>query len=227
MTQLNYIPEGYDRIKVVNDLFSFFTTKFGSKANVVLYPRALSGDYDALALLMADYFNLEDEEIFIKYSEREKLEGFKSTLSDEALIQSLNTILDDMECLYSARVKTHFRLLQNYKIHKDTYKFNVDGLQQDFDRFMVCYNKPVTQFIKNDDVISISGHDAVCRDGAEIYEFKVGDIWRSRVRNKPKSKTDEFIDGLLKDKEKRAFVHRAQYASHPRLMVVGDKALNS
>jgi hypothetical protein len=115
--------------------------------------------------------------------------------------------------------------LQNYKIHNETYKFHVDGLQQDFDRFMVCYNKPVTQFVKNDDVISVSGHDAICRDDAEIYEFNVGDIWRSRVRNKPKNKADEFIDSLLKDKEKRAFVHRAQYATHPRLMVVGDKTL--
>ncbi len=226
MIQLNYIPEGYERIKVVDDLFSFFTTGFEPKANVVLYPRVIEGDFDTLALLMADHFHLEDEEIFIKYSERDKLEEFKSVLSDDSLIASMNTILDDMECLYSARVKTHFRLLQNYKIHKDTYKFHVDGLQQDFDRFMVCYNEPVTQFVKNDDVISVSGHDAVCREGAEIYEFRAGDLWKSRVRNKPKSKADEFIDGLLKDKEKRAFVHRAQYATHPRLMVVGDKSIS-
>lgn len=226
MTQLNYIPEGYDRIKVVDDLFSFFKADFAPKANVVLYPRRLAGDFDALAERMAAFFNLQDEEIFIKYSEREKLEEFKEKLSCDALNSTLEIILNDMECLYSARVKTHFRLLKNYKIHSDTYDFHIDGLEQDFDRFMICYNNPVTQFVKNEDVIKISGHDAVCREGAEVYSFQVGDMWKSRVRNKPKNKADDFIETvLLKEKEKRAFVHRAQYSEKPRLMVVGDKSV--
>ncbi|MGH1455704.1 MAG: hypothetical protein ACRBDI_02895 [Alphaproteobacteria bacterium] len=226
MTEHNYIPEGYERIKVVDDLFSFFTTDFAPKANVVLYPRGLSANFDELAEKMAKYFDLQDEEIFIKYSEREKLEEFKEKISDDGMFLALNVILDDMECLYSARVKTHFRLLRNYKIHKDTYTFHVDGLEQDFDRFMVCYNDPVTQFVKNEDVIKINGHDAICRDGAPIYQFKAGDIWKSRVRNKPKSKADDFLDGVLREKEKRAFVHRAQYSKKPRIMVVGDKSVN-
>lgn len=225
MIKHNYIPEGYDRIKVVNDLFSFFTENFEPKANVILYPRDLNYDFDALALKMAEYFELEDEEVFIKYSESEKLKVFGETISDEKLLSALKTILNDMECLYSAKIKTHFRLLKNYKIHKDTYKFHVDGLQQDFDRYMVCYNNPVTEFVKNDDVIKVMGHDAICKKDAQIYQFKAGDLWRSRVRNKPKNKADEFFDSILREKEKRAFVHRSQYSEKPRLLVVGDKSI--
>ncbi len=226
MTEHNYIPEGYERIKVVDDLFSFFTTNFAPNANVVLYPRALDADFNGLAEQMAAFFDLQDEEIFIKYSEREKLGDFRKGITDDGIRTALEIILNDMECLYSARVKTHFRLLQNYKIHKDTYTFHVDGLEQDFDRFMVCYNDPVTQFVKNEDVMKIKGHDAYCKEGAPIYQFKAGDMWKSRVRNKPKSKADEFLDGLFREKEKRAFVHRAQYSKNPRIMVVGDKGLN-
>ena len=223
---VNYIPEGYDRIKVVDDLFSFFTADFGSKANVVVFQRDIDGAFDALAEKMADYFELAEEEIFIKYSERDQLMAFGKTLNDEELECALNIILSDMECLYSAKIKTHMRLLTNYKIHNETYKFHVDGLEQDFDRFMTCYNNPVTEFVRNQDVLQIDGHDAVCRENAEIFQFKVGDMWKSRVRNKPKNKADMLVDRITREKENRSFVHRAQMSDKPRLIVVGDKRLN-
>jgi len=219
----NYIPECYDRIKVVGDLYAFLNEDFAPKANVVLYPRRLDLDFDALAYEMAYYFELGEQEIFLKYSEREQIEDFKETLVDEDLVDATNVILSDMDFLYSAGVKTHMRLLQTYTQHKATYGFHVDGLEQDFDRFMTCYNDPVTQFVKNDDVIKVSGHDAICRKGAEIYQFKVGDIWKARVRNKPQGKIDDLFGALFRKKENRAFVHRAQRSQNPRILVVGDK----
>jgi len=227
MTQLNYIPEGYDRIKVVDDLFSFFKTDFEPKANVVLYPRALNEDFDRLAVEMARFFELEEGELFIKYSEREKIEEFKSNLDDFELFEAVDMILADMECLYSARVKTHMRLVVNgYKKHSDVHHFHVDGLNQDFDRFMTCYNDPVTQFIRNNDVISVSGNDVDIKPEAPIYQFQTGDFWKARVRNKQKNSADSFLDKILRDKERRAFVHRALHSEHPRVMVVGDKQLS-
>ena len=226
MMPQNYIPEGYDRIKVVDDLFSFFTTDFGAKANVVVFQRDIAGAFDVLAEKMADHFDLGEEEIFIKYSERDQLETFGETLNDEVLESALNIIMADMECLYSAKIKTHMRLLTNYKIHNETYKFHVDGLEQDFDRFMTCYNNPVTEFVRNEDVLQVDGHDALCREGAPVYQFKVGDMWKSRVRNKPKNKADMLMDKITRVKENRAFVHRAQVSDKPRLVVVGDKRLN-
>lgn len=225
MTQMNYIPEGYDRIKVVGDMLSFLTTDFAPKANVVLYPRDIQGPYDRLAEKMAEHFDLGEVELFIKYSEKGQIIEFRETLDDEELIQATNVILDDMEFFYSSNVKTHMRLLTTYTEHKGTYDFHVDGLEQDFDRYMTCYNAPVTQFVRNEDVISVCGHDAKCRENAEIFQFKVGDIWKARVRNKVKNTADTFLEKLLRTKENRAFVHRAPRSSHPRLMVVGDRRL--
>ncbi len=225
MTQINYIPEGYDRIKVVGDLLSFLTTDFAPKANVVLYQREIKGPFDRLADKMAKYFDLGAAEIFIKYSEKDKIEEFQATLEDEELIHASNMILNDMEFFYSARIKTHMRLLTTYTEHKGTHDFHVDGLEQDFDRYMTCYNDPVTQFVKNEDVIRVSGHDAICKKDAQIFQFNVGDIWKARVRNKIKNTADTFLEKIRSVKENRAFVHRAQRSNRPRLMVVGDKRL--
>ena len=227
MTQLDYIPEGYDLIKVVDDLFSFFTTDFEPKANVVLYPRVLKGDFDKLAVEMSKYFELEEGELFIKYSEREKIEAFKETLDDFELFECIDIILADMECLYSARVKTHMRLVMNsYKEHCDVHNFHVDGLNQDFDRYMTCYNDPVTQFIRNNDVIMVSGNDVEIKPEAPVYQFQTGDFWKARVRNKQRNSADNFLEKVLREKERRAFVHRALRSQNPRVMVVGDKRLS-
>lgn len=226
MTQLDYIPEGYDLIKVVDDLFSFFTTDFEPKANAVLFPRQLSGDFDKLAVLMAEYFELDNTEIFIKYSERDKIEEFQRSLDDEDMSDLVDILLTDMECLYSARVKTHMRIVTTYKEHSDTHAFHVDGLDQDFDRFMTCYNSPVTQFVRNDDVLAVSGNDVTLKPDAPVYQFQCGDMWKARVRNKSKGTADKFLEKLFREKENRAFVHRAIPSDNPRLIVVGDKRLN-
>ncbi len=225
MTANNYIPHGYDRIKIVDDLYSFLKTDFAPISNVVLFQRKLKGDFDALAVKMAEFFCLKEEEIFIKYSERDRIEEFQETLIDPALVNCVDIILKDMEFFYSARVKIHMRLLTGYIRDTRTHDFHVDGLDQDFDRYMTCYNNPVTQFIRNDDVIDVSGHDVTYRDDAKIYQFHAGDIWKSRVRNKPKSRADMVFEKIMRVKEKRAFVHRAQLSKTPRLMVVGDMRL--
>lgn len=225
MTLHTYIPEGYERIKVVDDAYAFLTTDFAPHANVVLYPRTLRHDYHALAEQMARYFDLGEEELFIKYSERHSLEEFRGTLECAEMRAALDHILWDMEFLHTAEIRTHLRLLTRYKIHADTYKFHVDGLEQDFDRYMSCYTPPVTQFIRNEDVIKVSGHDAIYREGAPVYQFGVGDIWKSRVRNKPRGLCASALDDILKRKERRAFVHRAQISEKPRLILVGDRRL--
>ncbi len=203
-------------------MLSFLTTDFEPKANVVLFQRDISGDFDRLAALMAVHYGLEEEEIFIKYSERDEILAFRETLDDD-LKPCVDLILNDMEFFYSSGIKTHMRLLTNYKIHQGTYEFHVDGLMQDFDRYMTCYTEPVTQFIRNEDVVQVNGHDVICKPDAEIFGFCVGDIWKSRVRNKAKNSADTFLEKMLRVKEGRAFVHRAQKSDKPRLMVVGDK----
>ncbi len=227
MTQLDYIPEGYEQIKVVDNLFSFFKTDFEPKANIVLYPRRLTGNFDRLAVEMANFFDLKEGKLFIKYSECSKIQYFQKQVKDKDIYKAVDIILSDMECLYFARVKTHMRLVVNeYKKHHDVHEFHVDGLNQDFDRFIVCYNDPVTQFVRNDDVIMVSGNNVKVKDNAPTYQFASGDMWKARVRNKQRNSADDFLGKILRDKERRAFVHRALRSNLPRILVVGDKRLN-
>lgn len=222
MTESNYIPEGYDRLKVVDDLYMFLHDDFSPRANVVLYPRRIQGDFDTLADLMAQHFKLDQDEIFIKYSEVDKLDEFKSTLEDNSLINCIDLILNDMEFFYHSGARPHFRILKTYRADKTTHDFHVDGLMRDFDRIMTCYNDPVTQFIKNSDVLWVGGHKVHYKPNAKIYEFKVGDIWKSRVRNKPRGFLRDLLRKFSGEDRLRGFVHRAQKSDRPRIMTVAD-----
>ena len=224
MKQNNYIPEAYDRIKVVRDVYAFLATDFEPKANVVVYPRRIKGNFDLLAEKMADFFSLEDEEIFIKYSDADKIRDFQKTVLNQPLSKLVDLVLADMEFLYSSRVKTHMRLLTHYTEDPRVHRFHIDGELQDFDRYMTCYNRPVTQYVKNEDVLLMNGHHAHVKPNATVYEFKPGDLWKARVRNKPKGLVRKVKNAVM-DEKKRGFVHRAQASQKPRLMVVGDKSL--
>lgn len=222
MTENNYIPEDYDRLKVVRDLYAFLHDDFSPRANVVLYPRKIQGDFDVLAELMAKHFKLNQQEIFIKYSEIDRINEFKSTLEDNHLINCVDCILNDMEFFFHSGARPHFRILKTYKMDATTHDFHVDGLLRDFDRIMTCYNAPVTQYIKNSDVLWVGGHKVHYKPNAKIYEFKVGDIWKSRVRNKPRGLLRDFWRKFSSEDRLRAFVHRAQKSEKPRIMTVAD-----
>ena len=225
MIQTNYIPVDYNGIKVVGDLCALLAEDFGSNANVILCPRRLNGDFDALAQKMAEHFDLQEEEIFIKFTDIQKLEDFRETLKADELLAALDVVLTDMEFFHHSGARPHIRVLKNYTEDKTTHDFHVDGIKQNFDRYMTCYNTPVTQFVRNCDVVGVDGHKAFTRDGAPVYEFRVGDVWKQRVRNKTVSGLGKFVKNVMQVDRRRAFVHRAQKSTKPRLMLVGDKRL--
>lgn len=218
----DYIPANYERIKVVGDLCGLLNTDFSPNANIVLFRRRLKGNFDLLASIMAEEFKLKDEEIFIKYDEREKLSDFQKTVDDAGALKAIDIILDDMDFFHFAEARPHLRLLTGYVKDKTTHEFHVDGLEQDFDRYMTCYNDPVTQFICNSDVRRVSGHRVEYDPEAKIYGFRAGDIWKQRVRNKKKNVVMDMLVDVLNLKASRAFVHRAPRSDNPRLMLVGD-----
>ena len=222
MTEKNYIPEGYKGIKVVGDVFALLSEDFDPVANVILCPRQISGDFDEIARRMAAYFELQEKEIFIKYAERGRIEDFQDSLEEDNLRKCVDIILSDMEFLYHAGARPHMRILKDYAADQPTHKFHVDGLLRDFDRYMTCYNAPVTEFIRNSDVLGVNGHQVLFHPQAKVYGFKVGDIWKSRVRNKRSNPFLTVWRNITQEARKRAFVHRAPRSEHPRVMVVGD-----
>ncbi len=226
MTGKNYIPDHYDRIKVVPDICSLLTEDFEPRANLVLYPRRIKGDFDSLARVMAAYFNLGKDEIFVKYKDIQKLIDFGEALENDGLRNAMEIVLNDMEFFHSSGARTHLRLLRGYSEASGTHGFHVDGMNQNFDRLMTCYNEPVTEYVRNDDVIAIEGHKAIVKEGAPVFQFRPGDIWKQRVRNKKAENIFGLLKGAIENKAKRAFVHRAQKSKHPRLMVVGDLSVD-
>lgn len=227
MQEKNYIPAGYEGIKVVGDLCALLQTDFGPLANVILYPRRLRGDFDALSQRMAEHFELAEEEIFIKYADRHKLEDFGKTLEKGPLKAALDVVLTDMEFFYHSGARPHVRILKAYTEDLTTHDFHVDGVMQNFDRFMTCYNNPVTEYVRNGDVLKVTGHKAICRPDAPVFSFRPGDIWKQRVRNKTGGKLGKIIRAILGTDRRRAFVHRAARSDAPRLILVGDRRLNA
>jgi len=135
--------------------------------------------------------------------------------------------LNDMDFFHFSEARPHLRLLTGYIKDSTIHEFHVDGKEQDFDRYMTCYNDPVTQFICNRDVRSVSGHKVEYNADAEIYGFRPGDIWKQRVRNKKKNFIQDALIDALNLKASRAFVHRAPRSDEPRLMMVGDYRLTA
>ncbi|MCB1682228.1 MAG: hypothetical protein H6858_01345 [Rhodospirillales bacterium] len=227
MAQKNYIPPDYDGIKVVSDLCALLQTDFGPFANVILYPRRLKGDFDGLAEAMAAHFGLADSEIFIKYTDKKKLEEFQQTLTDKTLLAAMDVLMTDMEFFHHSGARPHVRILKTYTEDETTHDFHVDGVMQNFDRFMTCYNAPVTEFVKNSDVLKVQGHKAICKPDAMVYAFRPGDIWKQRVRNKTSSPYARWLKIFFDTDRRRAFVHRALRSERPRLMLVGDLRLDT
>lgn len=225
MQEKNYIPAGYEGIKVVGDLCALLQTDFGPFANVILYPRRLRGDFDALADRMAAHFGLEQEEIFIKYADKRKLEEFRDDLDEGPVRAALEIVLTDMEFFHHSGARPHVRILKTYTEDATTHDFHVDGMMQNFDRFMTCYNNPVTEYVRNDDVLRVQGHKAICKEGAPVFAFRPGDIWKQRVRNKTGGIFAKLIRRVLQSDRRRAFVHRAAKSERPRLILVGDRRL--
>ena len=156
-----------------------------------------------------------------------RLEEFQDTLEEGPLKAALEVILTDMEFFHHSGARPHVRILKTYTEDETTHDFHVDGVMQNFDRFMTCYNNPVTQFVRNSDVLRVRGHKAYCREDAQIFGFRPGDIWKQRVRNKTAGIFSKWIKFLLQTDRRRAFVHRAARSQRPRLILVGDRRLDN
>ncbi len=225
-----YLPENYDRIKVVETPIALLSEKFGWRANVVMCPRQLAGDFDGLARDMEQHFQTGGLQKKFKPEDREALRAFRAALADPEKVRALDAVLADMEFMIKSGAQTHLRLLKGYSELSGTHNFHIDGnvggKGQDIDRYIACYNDPVTGFVRNDDVIRINGDQAECKPDAKVYSFRPGDMWKQRVRNGDDNILIEIFRELTNDKKTRGFVHRAEESDHARLMLVGDHVLH-
>ena len=203
----DYIPADYPRIKIVGSLTELFNAEFGD-ANCILFPRSLSGDFNALAREMAKIG-------VSKFLKREN--AMPSELAaEEAQVKS------DIEAVKRAYqrpllgTKWQLRLERKYKLdaQHSVLNFHIDGtIKPKLGRVLCNYTAPVTEWIKNEDAEpdAVRGYFKE-REGATIYELGVGDIWRQSCRSR---KMDGFIHrtpAAVRDRTK---------SDPPRLILVG------
>ena len=207
MKRPDYIPADYHRIKIVGSLTELFNTEFG-EANCILFPRSLTGDFNALAREMAKIG-------VSKFLKRENAMP-AALAAEEAQVKS------DIEAVKSAfhrpllGTRWQLRLERKYKLtaQHSVLNFHIDGTSKpDLGRVLCNYTAPVTEWIRNEDAEpdKVRGYFKA-HEGAPVYQLGVGDIWRQSCRSR---KMDGFIHrtpDAVRDRTK---------SDPPRLLLVG------
>ena len=190
MKKPDYIPADYKRIKVVGSLSELFSEQFGGKdeVNCILYPRKLTGDFNALARGLENYVvpNGNDRHDF--YTPDSFRHAAKECFLNPVAIEAAMRICADMEEI-SALSPSRLLCLRYVKEYTPSvYEFHNDGSgifkNREWDRLLCSYNVAATEWIKNENWQE-STKTAV--SDACIFTFHPGDMFQQAMRKNKKS----------------------------------------
>lgn len=221
MEALDYIPKDYNRILVVGSLADFFNTQFTPAVNCILHPRRLSGDFNALAQAIArDAWKMDSRESYDFTLPHFEAATKKLRRANDGAGAAAKIVLADMKTM----MKRHHRKDISLRFIKekayaaastDVKNFHADNVDYPLGRILCAYNDPVTEFIRNEDAVKLERGEYSAREGAPVYGFASGDLWRQTGRQ---SQYDpESYKGL------EPFIHRAprwRAGNAPRLLLV-------
>jgi hypothetical protein len=182
MSRPRYIPANYKRIQVVGSLTELFNASFGGPAeiNCILYPRRLSGDFNALAAELAGIRSRHIEDILSEYSED----------INSGLAKAAGTILEDMRAIRSELEKAETYSGLDLRIERrgnpypgeSPWALHKDGAHNaSLGRILCCYTDPVTEWARNEDVQTWKVGLYKLKPEGKINRFRPGDIWRLSV----------------------------------------------
>jgi len=179
-------------------------------ASVILLPRKLSGDFNALALGLED---LRSSPVRQKKTAllQKKLTSFASDRNSE-LRDAAGIVLEDMRYFQQKGFFFELRLERSFIRSDDDLPFHQDRLDESFGRILCSYNDPVTEWIRpeNADYHRRTGLFSA-KEESGICRFQTGDLWRfAGSKNK---------NGVI------PLIHRAPRSnpgSPPRLLLVAD-----
>lgn len=196
MKNLDYLPQNYDSIKVVDSWDALLSEPFDD-ASCILFPRTLSGDFNALARAISMQRkgyrkdipqNLETEHRFLM-EDIERVRAHLTAIGVSAFEPSL-------------RIEHRARWSSFSSV--DTW--HVDGCKNpEFGRLLCNYNAPTTQWLRQQDVtydsLSMRANERFNKKMfAKTYSFEPGDVWRQRSASSP-------VSEHMQDRDK-LFVHR-------------------
>jgi hypothetical protein len=207
----DYVPGDYNRIKVVGSMSQFFNERFGPQ-NVILYPRAVVGDFRALARWIDHEFQIEKKKAQWIFNSQTLNRLYDRMLGAEQF--ALRQILNDMDVVSrlqcSAKDSSSAVVLvvmssagyadsdfTTATMHHDTHR---PGARMG--RTLCCYTGPVTEWVRNEDAKLRFCGDFMydLKQDAAIQTFRLGDIWRSAGCNIAEDQTLPFIHRSRKQK---------------------------
>lgn len=210
------IPKDYDRVVRTGSLAGLFDTaaQADRRVNVVLLRRKISGDFDGLAKAMWMYPGKQDirSEDMAKKLARvfEQQPGLSRSITDAA-----RRILTDIEDLKPYLNYCHIRKVPvrgyEHESRHPVHDYHADTTGW---RLMICYNAPVTEALRQQDVIATDTDSFRMKKGAVPFRFRAGDIWLHSGHARPD--TPPFIH--------RAVINGNRDAA-PRLLMVGSPRL--
>lgn len=184
MNRPDYIPADYDRIEVVESLSDLFDTPLRPPVNVILYPRSVSGDFNALAFALLEKKRLGVTTGFCRELYEKDFEKLRRSLKDEKALQAASVVLNDLKETrksFGTDLSISVRLVQpqGYNKSEMVYSFHGDATGKQ-GRIICCYNEPVTEGARNEDVVEAvdKKEQYELRLEASPFRFRVGDVWK-------------------------------------------------
>jgi hypothetical protein len=206
------LSKDYSRLLEVRSLQELFKAALSApeEVNVILWRRGeLSGDFNGLAR----YMEANPSEPEIAVATPLYLPDYikdKEGLSEDILKASRQVIADLKMFKEDApyKMSPDLRLITKENDDRSTDEFHLDGGKW---RLMCCYNEPVTEWVRNEDVIGYEELNIQIRPGTEIFTFMPGDVWMHACQDT--GKQDLFIHRG----------HTPELGEPPRLLTVVDK----
>jgi hypothetical protein len=206
MERLFTPPAGYLRIMIVDSFDALVKAQLGPVVNAVCWPRALDGDFGAVAQCLATEEEIVslDEEALLSLRPQLGAGGWQAA---EVMIADLQRMADlglqpSLECV------PRYARDEGAIVATDVYSFHADRATVQADTYLCSYNEAASEGLRNEDAIrridmpdtraqllaACGGGDFdafvkehcydlhyTARAGALPFSFGIGNLWRLAI----------------------------------------------
>lgn len=196
----------------VQDRSALIEANFNS-ASVILLPRTLSGDFNALARDLED-FKAAGMGPRVQPGERllKSIEIFAGEPQGQHHVAA-RAVMDDVQFFARQNLRVALRLERSFSAASEPDPFHQDRLDAVLGRILCNYNTPATEWILPEDAVYQRRQGLfTARQGADIHRFPSGALWR--------------FAGTRNEAGAAALIHRAprtERGAPPRLLLVADR----
>lgn len=209
-----YVDLSHPQITVVDSIEKLLREEFTEVSNVILYRRQkpLVGDFSALARAILSYQQTDYVEHIEELEAKAWSLRYLKTFNNAAILTAKDQILNDIESIAEKKPdgllkQFDLRTINKYRFSEDIENFHSDSLSASpFGRLCISYNSS-TQGVYDEDVEEYMPQGAVIKQGAKVFQFKAGDMWRHAG---------------LETSGAKPFIHRAPPLEKDRMLLVMD-----